>query len=237
MTPLRQRMIDELRLRGLSRNTEKSYTNHISQLARSYNKSPALLTDEELRNYFLYHNVFVPSSSSFRYNTSKTQKKAHGHSHKPTHLVTFTLPEEFRQIARSNQKLIYGILFRTSAAALKKLAADPRFVGGQIGMTGVLHTWTRDLLYHPMSILSFPVADMMRMIKNGIPPGFVKIRYFGLLSSVKTAVFKKARPIADQPAHLSLECCRKALLLPSGARRNRNISIKTLCVASIAVGD
>ncbi len=54
MTPLRQRMIDELRLRGLSRNTEKSYTNHISQLARSYNKSPALLTDEELRNYFFY---------------------------------------------------------------------------------------------------------------------------------------------------------------------------------------
>ncbi len=65
------------------------------------------------------------------------------------HLVTFTLPEELRQIARSNQKLIYGILFRTSAAALKKLAADPRFVGGQIGMTGVLHTWTRALLYHP----------------------------------------------------------------------------------------
>ncbi len=65
------------------------------------------------------------------------------------HLVTFTIPEEFRQIARSNQKLIYGILFRTSAAALKKLAADPRFVGGQIGMTGILHTWTRDLLYHP----------------------------------------------------------------------------------------
>jgi len=65
------------------------------------------------------------------------------------HLVTFTIPEEFRQIARSNQKLIYGILFRTSAAALKKLAADPRFIGGQIGMTGILHTWTRALLYHP----------------------------------------------------------------------------------------
>ena len=30
-----------------------------------------------------------------------------------------------------------------------KLAQDPRFAGGQIGMVGVLHTWTRQLLYHP----------------------------------------------------------------------------------------
>ena len=65
------------------------------------------------------------------------------------HLSTFTLPEELRNVTRSNQKLIYGILFRTSAAAMKKLAADPRFVGGLIGMMGVLHTWTRANLYHP----------------------------------------------------------------------------------------
>ena len=41
------------------------------------------------------------------------------------------------------------MLFRASAAALQKLANDPRFVGGQIGMVGVLHTWKRDLNYHP----------------------------------------------------------------------------------------
>jgi len=32
---------------------------------------------------------------------------------------------------------------------LQQLAADPRFLGGQIGMVGVLQTWTRDLRYHP----------------------------------------------------------------------------------------
>ena len=64
-------------------------------------------------------------------------------------LVTFTLPAELRAVARSNQKLIYNLLFRASAAALLELARDPRFVGARLGLVGVLHTWTRQLLYHP----------------------------------------------------------------------------------------
>ena len=67
----------------------------------------------------------------------------------PHFLVTFTLPDELRAVARSNQKLIYHLLFRASAAALLQLAQDPRFVGARLGMVGVLHTWTRQLLYHP----------------------------------------------------------------------------------------
>jgi hypothetical protein len=64
-------------------------------------------------------------------------------------LVTFTLPAELRAVARSNQKAIYNLLFRASSAALQQLALDPSFVGGRLGMVGVLHTWTRQLLYHP----------------------------------------------------------------------------------------
>src|SRR5258705_3829964 len=64
-------------------------------------------------------------------------------------LVTFTLPADLRALARSNQKMIYNLLFRASAAALLELALDPRFVGAGLGMVGVLHTWTRQLLYHP----------------------------------------------------------------------------------------
>jgi hypothetical protein len=67
----------------------------------------------------------------------------------PHFLVTFTLPAELRAVARSNQKTIYNLLFRASAQALKQLAQDPRFVGARLGMVGVLHTWTRQLLYHP----------------------------------------------------------------------------------------
>ena len=59
------------------------------------------------------------------------------------------MPDPLRRLARSHQKLIYNLLSRTSAAALQKLARDPRFVGGQLGLVGVLQTWTRDCRYHP----------------------------------------------------------------------------------------
>ncbi len=67
----------------------------------------------------------------------------------PYFLVTFTLPAQLRTIARQHQRRIYSVLFRSSATALQQLAADPRFLGGAIGMLGVLQTWTRDLRYHP----------------------------------------------------------------------------------------
>ena len=67
----------------------------------------------------------------------------------PYFFLTFTLPAALRPFARRHQKEIYHLLFTSSAAALQQLARDPRFVGGQVGLMGVLHTWTRDLRYHP----------------------------------------------------------------------------------------
>jgi len=64
-------------------------------------------------------------------------------------LATFTMPEELRKLCRSNQKLFYNILFKASADALKLLAKDKKYLGADIGMTGILHTWTRALIYHP----------------------------------------------------------------------------------------
>ena len=85
--------------------------------------------------------------------------------------VTFTLPAALRAVARSQQKLVYNLLFRTSAEALQQLARDQRFVGGQIGMVGVLHTWARDLSYHPHVHYLVPggglSADGQRWLKSG----------------------------------------------------------------------
>ena len=67
----------------------------------------------------------------------------------PYFLLTFTLPAKLREFARSNQRVLYNLLFRASAAATQQLARDPSFVGGQLGLVGVLHTWGRDLNYHP----------------------------------------------------------------------------------------
>ena len=67
----------------------------------------------------------------------------------PYFMLTFTLPAPLRPVARSHQALLYNLLFRTSASATQHLATDPRFIGGQLGLVGVLHTWGRTLTYHP----------------------------------------------------------------------------------------
>ena len=63
--------------------------------------------------------------------------------------LTFTLPQELRALAFAHQKKVYGLLMRSAAAALQKLALDPQYLGGRLGALAVLHTWTRDLRYHP----------------------------------------------------------------------------------------
>ena len=63
--------------------------------------------------------------------------------------AVFTLPKELHEIIRSNQKTGYALIMEAAALSLMKLAKDARYVGGQIGMLAVLHTWTRALVYHP----------------------------------------------------------------------------------------
>lgn len=54
MTVLRQKMIEDMQLRGFALRTQEAYLLAVRQLARYYNKSPDLITEEELREYFLY---------------------------------------------------------------------------------------------------------------------------------------------------------------------------------------
>jgi hypothetical protein len=63
--------------------------------------------------------------------------------------VVFTVPQELRRCLRGHQKTLYGILMQAAAGSLIKLAADPHYVGGLIGVLATLQTWTRTLAYHP----------------------------------------------------------------------------------------
>lgn len=68
----------------------------------------------------------------------------------PHFLLTFTVPETLRPFLRSHQRLGYRAMFHASSEALKRLAKDERFIGtGLPGFTGILHTWGRQLQYHP----------------------------------------------------------------------------------------
>jgi len=69
----------------------------------------------------------------------------------PTHYfhVVFTLPEQIAAIAYQNKELVYGMLFRATAATLSTIAADPKHLGAEIGFFAVLHSWGQNLLHHP----------------------------------------------------------------------------------------
>jgi integrase/recombinase XerD len=54
MSTLRERMIQDMQLRGFSPRTQESYARAVRKLAEHYHKSPDLVTDEELRQYFLH---------------------------------------------------------------------------------------------------------------------------------------------------------------------------------------
>jgi len=63
--------------------------------------------------------------------------------------VVFTLPRPLAPLALQNKKIVYDLLFRTSAETLLEIARDPRHLGAKIGFFSVLHTWNQKLQLHP----------------------------------------------------------------------------------------
>jgi Putative transposase/Transposase zinc-binding domain len=63
--------------------------------------------------------------------------------------VVFTLPDQLQPLILKNRRVLYTLLFRAATETLLALAADPKRLGAQIGVTAVLHTWGQNLLFHP----------------------------------------------------------------------------------------
>jgi predicted Zn-ribbon and HTH transcriptional regulator len=63
--------------------------------------------------------------------------------------VVFTVPAAVADIAFHNKAVVYAILFRAAAEALHNVAADPRYLGAEVGAIAVLHTWGQALHHHP----------------------------------------------------------------------------------------
>jgi hypothetical protein len=69
----------------------------------------------------------------------------------PTHYfhVVFTVPQELKPLALRNRRRFFDLLFTTVARTLLTLGEDEERLGATLGITAVLHTWTRDLKFHP----------------------------------------------------------------------------------------
>jgi hypothetical protein len=109
----------------------------------------------------------------------------------PYFFLTFTLPSELRDLVRANQKVLYSLLFQASAEAAQKLALDRRYIGGQIGLVGVLHTWTRNLIFHPHAHYLAPGGGLQSDGKTWLPARqgfFLPVR---ALSKLFRAAFRR----------------------------------------------
>jgi Putative transposase/Transposase zinc-binding domain len=121
----------------------------------------------------------------------------------PHFLLTFTVPETLRPFIRSHQRLAYHALVQASATALKRLAQDERFGGPALpGFTGVLHTWGRQLQYHPHIHYIVPGGGLSKDRTGWLPSRtnfFVPVK---ALAPIYRALFKEAMQHAGLLAHI-----------------------------------
>jgi hypothetical protein len=116
--------------------------------------------------------------------------------------VVFTLPAPLAEIAFQNKSVVYAILFRTAAETLRRIAADPKHLGAEIGLVAVLHTWGQNLHHHPHVHCVVPGGglspDGARWI--GCRPGFfLPVR---VLSQLFRRLFLKALRAAFEAGEL-----------------------------------
>ena len=124
----------------------------------------------------------------------------------PHFMITFTVPEELRTLIRSMQKDAYDAMFQASAEALRQLAKDPRFIGCDLpGFYGILHTWGRQLHYHPHIHYIVPGGGIDRKTKtwkSSREDFFVSVHALSKLfrGKLRAAFRDKGIPEADNPA-------------------------------------
>jgi Putative transposase/Transposase zinc-binding domain len=63
--------------------------------------------------------------------------------------VVFTLPAAVADLALVNRRIMYDLLFRSAAEAIRDATANAKHLGARVGMTMVLHTWGQTLQHHP----------------------------------------------------------------------------------------
>lgn len=101
MTPLRQKLIDEIQLRGFSPSTQESYVSYVTGLARFYHRSPDQINDQELKAYLLYLLRERQLAASSLIVAVSALRFFYGHVlHRPTAAIQEALPRMKRPVQR-----------------------------------------------------------------------------------------------------------------------------------------
>lgn len=88
-------------------------------------------------------------------------------SNVPYFMVTFTIPEGIRPFFKSNPKLCYDALFESASETIKGLLRNKKYLGAEhVGFFGVLHTWDRQINYHPHIHFIVPGVGLSKDMKQ-----------------------------------------------------------------------
>ena len=120
----------------------------------------------------------------------------------PYYHVVFTLPAAIADIAYQNKTVVYDLLFKASAETMLTIAADPKHLGGRIGITSVLHTWGSAMTHHPHIHMIVPGGGISLDGKSWIscrPGFFLPVR---LLSRLFRRLFLEKLIVAHKAGHL-----------------------------------
>jgi Putative transposase/Transposase zinc-binding domain len=85
--------------------------------------------------------------------------------------IVFTLPTAIEAMAYQNKERMYGLLFKAASQSLLTLAANRKWLGAEIGITAVLHSWGRNLQHHPHLHCLVPGGGIARDGNSWVPCG------------------------------------------------------------------
>jgi Putative transposase/Transposase zinc-binding domain len=85
--------------------------------------------------------------------------------------IVFTLPTALEAMAYQNKERMYGLLFKAASKSLLTLAANRKWLGAEIGITAVLHTWGGNLQHHPHLHCLIPGGGIARDGKSWLSCG------------------------------------------------------------------
>lgn len=128
--------------------------------------------------------------------------------------VVFTLPRPLAPLALQNKKLIYDLLFRTSAETLLEVARDPKHLGAEIGFFSVLHTWSQKLELHPHVHCVVPAGGLSSDHTRWIKPHYDFFLPVRVLSRVFRGKFCAALKRAFHDGRLNFHGDLKILAQP-----------------------
>jgi len=138
--------------------------------------------------------------------------------------VVFTIPHELAPLAFHNKKILYTLLFRTSAATLLQIAADAKHLGAEIGFLSVLHTWGQNLLHHPHVHCVIPAGGLSADHQRWVHPRYP----FFLPVKVLGRVFRGKFVAGLKRAHREGDLCLPGSLKPLAQDRTFRSFLRSL---------